>query len=86
MLQSFYLFVIFVLLKLTKEFVIMYSKQVIDYAELLLRHKQAQQEQTQLTPTIDVIEDNIENNTEDTQTKVVLSNCSDTLVKHNHSV
>ena len=61
----------------------MYSKQVIDYAELLLRHKQAQQEQTQLTPTIiDVIEDNIENNTEDTQTKVVLSNCSDTLVKH----
>jgi len=86
MLQSFYLFVIFVLLKLTKEFVIMYSKQVIDYAELLLRHKQAQQEQTQLTPTIDVIEDNIENNTEDTQTKVVLSNCSDTLVKHNPSV
>ena len=85
MLQSFYLFVIFVLLKLTKEFVIMYSKQVIDYAELLLRHKQAQQEQTQLTPTIDVIEDNIENNTEDTQTKVVLSNCSDTLVKHNPS-
>ena len=34
------------------------------------------------TPTISVIEDNIENNTEDTQTKVVLSNCSDTLVKH----
>ena len=60
----------------------MYSKQVIDYAELLLRHKQAQQEQTPTTPTIDVIEDNIENNTEDTQTKVVLSNCSDTLVKH----
>ena len=60
----------------------MYNKQVIDYAELLLRHKQAQQEQTPITPTIiDVIEDNIENNTEDTQTKVVLSNCSDTLVK-----
>ena len=60
----------------------MYSKQVIDYAELLLRHKQAQQEQTPITPTIDVIEDDIENNTEDTQTKVVLSNCSGTLVKH----
>lgn len=61
----------------------MYSKQVIDYAECLLRHKQARQEQAQITPTIiDVIEDNIENNTEDTQTKVVLSNCSDTLVKH----
>ena len=60
----------------------MYNKQVIDYAELLLKHKQAQQEQA-LTPTIiDVIEDNIENNTEDTQTKVVLSNCSDILVKH----
>ena len=60
----------------------MYNKQVIDYAELLLRHKQAQQKQAAITPTIDVIEDNIENNTEDTQTKVVLSNCSDTLVKH----
>lgn len=60
----------------------MYNKQVIDYAECLLRHKQAQQEQAQITPTIDVIEDNIQNNTEDTQTKVVLSNCSDTLVKH----
>ena len=36
----------------------MYSKQVIDYAECLLRHKQAQQEQAQITPTIvDVIED-----------------------------
>ena len=35
----------------------MYNKQVIDYAELLLRHKQAQQKQTQITPTIDVIED-----------------------------
>ena len=36
----------------------MYNKQVIDYAELLLRHKQAQQEQTPITPTIiDVIED-----------------------------
>lgn len=53
------------------EVVDMYSKQVIDYAELLLRHKQAQPEQAQITPTIDVIEDNIENNTEDTQTKVV---------------
>lgn len=59
----------------------MYNKQVIDYAECLLRHKQAQQELFE-TPTIDVIEDNIENNTEDTQTKVVLSNCSDTLIKH----
>ena len=36
----------------------MYNKQVIDYAECLLRHKQAQQEQAQITPTtIDVIED-----------------------------
>lgn len=60
----------------------MYSKQVIDYAELLLRHKQAQQEIFETPTTIDVIEDNIENNTEDTQTKVVLSNCSDTLIKH----
>ncbi len=60
----------------------MYSKQVIDYAELLLRHKQAQQEIFETLTQIDVIEDNIENNTEDTQTKVVLSNCSDTLVKH----
>ena len=60
----------------------MYNKQVVDYAELLLRHKQAQQEQAPITPIIDVIEDNIENNTEDTQTKAVLSNCSDTLVKH----
>lgn len=34
------------------------------------------------TPTMSAIEDNIENNTEDTQTKVVLSNFSDTLVKH----
>ena len=59
----------------------MYSKQVIDYAECLLRHKQAQQELFE-TQTIDVIEDNSENNTEDTQTKVVLSNCSDTLIKH----
>ena len=59
----------------------MYNKQVIDYAELLLRHKQAQQELFE-TLTIDVIQDNIENNTEDTQTKVLLSDCSDTLVKH----
>lgn len=35
----------------------MYNKQVIDYAECLLRHKQAQQ-QAQTTPTIiDVVED-----------------------------
>ena len=60
----------------------MYNKQVIDYAELLLRHKQAQQELFETLTQIDVIQDNIENNTEDTQTKVVLSNCSDTLVKH----
>ena len=39
----------------------MYNKQVIDYAELLLKHKQAQQEQAQITPTIDVIE-NIDSN------------------------
>ena len=60
----------------------MYNKQVIDYAECLLRHKQAQQELFETLTQIDVIEDNIENNTEDTQNKVVLSNCSDTLVKH----
>ena len=35
----------------------MYSKQVIDYAELLLRHKQAQQELFETLTQIDVIED-----------------------------
>ena len=61
----------------------MYNKQVIDYAECLLRHKQAQQELFE-TLTIDVIQDNIENNTEDTQTKVLLSNCSDPLISTKH--
>ena len=58
----------------------MYNKQVIDYAELLLKHKQAQQELFETLTQIDVIQDNIENNTEDTQTKVVITNIVDDML------